>query len=265
MEMIFRDLGTAISDLTLELFLTGLLVLVLFLAGWWLRRWSLEKRLRARALHHNDSREKSIESANFWQGISTELFGAVITTVCFGIVLLIFQQFQAIQNRKADLVLQMGSPDHSFAVEAVRQMAERGWLGDGTLRDRIFHNLDLADTSLYAADFWHAFFYDSDLSGVNLEEANLQRVGFSNTNLSGANLRAANLIGADFSGAVLSAETILPDSNVTLEEGEFYFDKYYDPELGPEQMWRYTNPRDPDFWDPCEVVFNDGSRYWYCG
>ena len=91
MEAIFRDLGTAISDLTLELFLTGLLVSGLFGAGWFLRHWSLKKRLQAQRIYHQVTQEKATDAANFWQGISTELFGAVITTVCFGIVLLIFQ------------------------------------------------------------------------------------------------------------------------------------------------------------------------------
>lgn len=40
---------------------------------------------------------------------------------------------------------------------------------------------------------------------------------------------------------------ILPDAN---DIGIYDYDKYYNPELGPEQMERYTNPDHPDFWQP---------------
>lgn len=229
MEAIFRDLSTAIFDLQLELALTGLLVFGLFLAGWWLRHWSFNKRLKAQRIHHQVTQEKATDAANFWQGISTELFGAVITTVCFGIVLLIFQQFQTIQNRKAELILQMGSPDNGFAVEATRQLASLGWLQDGSVEGAYLVKANLADADLsqgdldgvemsYAqlidakmlqvqlmgADLTFSNFQDVRMSRANLVGANFRLADLKNVILTGSNMERTNLNAANLEGATLA-------------------------------------------------------------
>jgi len=54
--------------------------------------------------------------------------------------------------------------------------------------------------------------------------------------LSKANLRDANLQGCSLEDAEVDAETVLPDNT------------YYQPQLGLEQMRRFTHPQHPDFW-----------------
>lgn len=243
--MSFYDLLQAIRDLKLELFLTGLLLLALFLAGWQLRGWSLRRHLEAEdsAKYANRKAQtiRTAYSASFWQGISTELFGAVISTFAFGIVLLIFQQFQFIQNRKAELILQMGSPSNEFALEATRQLSVLGWLGNGTLEGAYLAGANLENAKLDFGYFQKAYLVSINLSeswlvAANLQEANLtfgilegihatsidlRHAKLIRANLKDAILHSARLQGADLTGANLEGsllfstefddETILPD------------------------------------------------------
>ena len=125
---------------------------------------------------------------NFWQGISTEFFGAVVTTIFLGIVILVTQQYQSIQNRKAELILQMGSPDNATAVEAARQLNTLGWIKDGTLSN---------------VDLWGANLAGANLEGANLTNTNLRTANLTNANLAGADLTNADLMGADLTNADL--------------------------------------------------------------
>ena len=124
----------AVSDLNLELFLTSFLVIILLILGVIIGRWSLHRELKNTYANPQDKQRQAWWN-NFWQGMSTELFGAVITTIGFGLILVVFQQYQSVQSAKADLILQMGSPDNAFAIEAVRIARQKGWLEDATDRD----------------------------------------------------------------------------------------------------------------------------------
>jgi hypothetical protein len=141
---------------------------VLFVAGWVLRRRALKLQIRAekteRLLTKREQEAVRLYyTANFQQGISTELFGAVFTTLAFGVVLLIFQQYQ--DNRKAELILQMGSPDNGFAIEAARQLRALGWL-ENTLQD-----VDLGFANLQGVILRDANLQGTDLTGANLQNA----------------------------------------------------------------------------------------------
>jgi uncharacterized protein YjbI with pentapeptide repeats len=276
--MILRDFAQAVSDLGLVLILTVLLLAGLFFAGWWLKRRAHKLHILAESMARNPGNPASQEyaarlsySANFRQGISTELFGAVITTLAFGVVLLVFQQFQSIQNRKAELILQMGSPDNAFAIEAVRQLKVLGWLADGTLegadlRGANLQGAEFGSANLEGANLWRANLQGANLFGVNLEgadllSAKLQGADLWSANLQGANLRGADLQGADLTFANLqsadlwsanlrdarflqkasfSDRTVLPDSTSSLI---FYW-------MPGTDMTRYTDPNHPDFWQP---------------
>ena len=51
--------------------------------------------------------------------------------ISIGIVVFIIDNVNEMYRRRAEkerLILQMGSPDHGFAIEAVRQLSVRGWL-----------------------------------------------------------------------------------------------------------------------------------------
>ena len=62
--------------------------------------------------------------------LRAELIGIGLTVV------LIDLAYKRVQTReeKERLILQMSSPDNPFAIEALRQITERGWLTDGSLR-----------------------------------------------------------------------------------------------------------------------------------
>lgn len=245
----------AIRDLNLELFLTIVLTGILFTVGVWIGRFSLQRELKSEHYRRADIARETWWN-NFWQGISTELFGAVITTIGFGIILLVFQQYQSIATDKADLILQMGSPNNAFAVEAMRVAGQKGWLFDGTLQgaDLIGANLegvdligahleganlfeinlqgaDIAEVKLRGADLRFANLQDTFvvfamLEATDLRQTNLQGADLSEANLRGANLQSANLDNANLNGATLPDDTVWSDDT---------------------DMERFTDPNHPDF------------------
>ncbi len=64
---------------------------------------------------------------SFFQNFGTEMFGAVITFILIEVLLDNRRAYEVAQREKERLILQVGSPDKAFAVEAVRQLDAR-WL-----------------------------------------------------------------------------------------------------------------------------------------
>jgi hypothetical protein len=228
MALNWRDVGQAISDLQLQIIviLGTLILLICFtvIFGVISKRLnrSTARNVRPKAvvglrLRMRHSAWQAGQSApqtsswwgDFWQGISTEFFGAVVTTIFLGLGVLIFDQYQDIQNRKADLILQMGSSENTITIEAVRQLRAEGWLQDGTLynatlsvmvplrqpcvyRCYAYEGLQPVGTNLQGVDLSLAY-----LQGTNLGYANLEGVNLYYANLEGANLGYANLEGAN--------------------------------------------------------------------
>lgn len=240
----FRDILQAIDDVSLELAITASLLVFLLGVAWIMHEWSLrlqrpkkrpmnlKMRLRVQRGDYPKSNETENWWIDFWQGISTEMYGAVVTGVTLGMVVLVFQQYSAIQNRKAELILQMGSPDNGFALEAARQLDAEGWLEDGTLRGAYLVGADLRGINLFAADLANSNLAEVDLtnanlSGANLTDANLTNANLTNvelydtdltsTNLRNATLTNAKLRGADLTNAFLAyanlPDTVLPQGN----------------------------------------------------
>lgn len=127
-------------------------------------------------------------------------------------------------------------------------------LGGTDMRDVSLWKSDLSDVSLIRANLQGA-----DLGSANLAGTLLWEADFSGANLWHANLKNAEIIPKEefmqSSHAIFSAETNLPDSDnvnygCTLTDNT----KRYDPEAGLEQMLRYTDPTNEDFWNPCEEL-----------
>jgi uncharacterized protein YjbI with pentapeptide repeats len=97
------------------------------------------------------------------------------------------------KERLEELILQMGSPDNGFAVEAIRLLGYLGTLRNGRLE-------------------WE-YFSGANWQGAYLSDAQLQRVKLQRANLQGVDLRASNLEGADFLEANLQ-EIVLRDCNL---------------------------------------------------
>ncbi len=212
--------------------------------------------------------------SNLWQGICTELIGAIITALLFTVLLgaverqaeqtrRLAEQQQAEADLKAQLIRQMGSRDNSTALYVAGELAAKGWLYDGSLQGAHLIGADLQDAELVAAnlegavlvganlqdvDLWNANLQGADLwnanlQGVKLAGANLQGANLRNANLQGADLWEANLQGADLYHTQFDENTILPDAVWNNETG------------APEGNWtpdtdmeRFTNPEHPDFW-----------------
>lgn len=234
--LFLKDLMQAVLDIQLELSITGLLVIAI---GWW--GWEMHRRITRRAerpsrLQWSPRKQQRLRrptngrpslprrhtlQRDFEHGISTELIGAFISTLLLGMVVLIFQQYSAIQNQKAQLILQLGSPDNSVAIEAVRQLRQQGygesWIEDGTLKGIVLWDADLRETALEGADLRQASLVRTVLWRVDLRYANLREA-----DLRFADLRRASLVGAT-----------LPDGTKWTPNTD---------------IGRFTNPGHSDFW-----------------
>ena len=229
--------------------------------------------------------------ANFWQGMSTEFFGAVVTTVFLGVMLLVAQQYQFIRNHKLELILQMGSPDNATAIEATRQLHSYGWLRDGTLFNRSFHAANLQSANLFGVDLtysyledinlsgadlryailshstmWDANLADADLSNANLKDADLSRADLANAIVRYADLTNVNLTGANLTNAILGEThfnegVLLPDAKLLRDENGNFFhlpESFWTPETN---MRRYTDSEYSNYWNPCAEIV---PLLWYC-
>ena len=148
------------------------------------------------------------------------------------------------ETEREKLILQMGSPDNAFAIEALRMLAAHDWLKHGALKGAHLTHANLEGANLHQAILEDARLGLTTLRRAKLTEAKLQSATLQCANLEEADLRGADLSGAnlndaDLSGAkldantVFSPETILPDLT------------YWTPST---DMKRFTDAKHPDFW-----------------
>jgi uncharacterized protein YjbI with pentapeptide repeats len=122
---------------------------------------------------------------------------------------------------QADLVLRMGSTDNATALNAVRELRNRGWLENGSLRGKVFTKANLQGVDLTRADLqgsklnWanlkeadltYANLQGADLGGTHFEKASddaARAATFWDANLRDAILRQATLFGVNFGRADL--------------------------------------------------------------
>lgn len=220
----------------------------------------------------------------FTEGLWAEAFGIIFTIV----VLNRLANNRAIEAEKRDLILQMGSPDNSFAIEAVRILKHRGWLYDGSLQGVYLGNSNLQgadfflNSNLEGANFEHvhlegASLWEANLKGVDFGEGNLQGVNLLNSNLEcaslwyahleGAHLRGTNFEGANLEEAHLEGANLIEANLQGANLKNAYFDKktvlpdgnheivgenviVYGSWTPETDMSRYTDPNHPDFWQP---------------
>ena len=136
---------------------------------------------------------------DFYVGASTELAGIAATLLIVDAIL----QRRGQEREKAELRLQLGTPDAPSALDAVRRLRLRGWIEDGTLRDAPLQKASLAGAELRGAVMSGAELVEADLSGADLTGANLDGADLSEADLNGADLSKANLHAADLAGANL--------------------------------------------------------------
>lgn len=187
---------------------------------------------------------------DFYANVGAELASIAITILIIDRL----NDLRLTHRQKEALLLQMGSPDNGFAIEAVRILAARGWLIDGLLRGTHLSRANLAGANLQQVDLTDAHLglanlHKTKLAGANLTRAYLQGANLDGASLSGAALRGANLNDANLSGAhfdsetLLDTETILPDC--TYWEKGTDIRRFTDPHHS--QFWRSHNPNSPAY------------------
>jgi hypothetical protein len=207
--------------------------------------------------------------ASWLEGMSTELIGAILTTILLVIVIGTYENKVAQERLKELLLYQLDSPDNETALYAVRRLRENGWIEDGTLQGIRLWAADLQNADLRGARLDDAYMLEVNLENASLSEASLTHANLSAINLRGADLRKANLGGAilyaaDLEGAYLESanltDAILTEAN--LENAVFHYKytsihwatldgvhlpdgQYWSPET---IMAIYTDPQYPGFW-----------------
>jgi len=147
-----------------------------------------------------------------WANFGTE-FVSIIITVFIIEGLIRWRDNQ--QRLRMRLVQQLSSQDHEFAVEAVKDLREHGWLEDGTL-ERInlvkaelqgvdLHNANLQGAALTGADLQAADLSKGNLRRVHMKEADLQRAILTSADLQGGRLSGTDFRGAYMRGTLLQS------------------------------------------------------------
>lgn len=140
---------------------------------------------------------------------SSEMVGAFITTLIFGLLVTVAQSSQQEQLDKNRLIIQLGSENNNVTLAASEELLGNGWLRDGTLKN----------SSLIGANLQGLFLKSADMEGVLFNWANAQGVSLINANLQGANFFASNFCGAIFMGADLQSANM---TGVDLRKADFF-------------------------------------------
>lgn len=134
------------------------------------------------------------------RGMGPELAGIVIAAVTIDAL----NEKRQRDNRKAQLIRQLGSRYRDVTEVALLELKHEGWLYDGTLR-----GVDLTGADLSGADLHGVALNNAQLPSVNLAKANLQRTNLSDTGLPGAILSGADLMGAILDRASLRGASLV--------------------------------------------------------
>jgi uncharacterized protein YjbI with pentapeptide repeats len=144
-------------------------------------------------------------------------------------VIELFNQRRARRQLKAQLIRQMGGRDTGIAFGALRELAENGWLTDGSLKGKDFRKASLQGTLEYRADMqrsdlrkadfrWaelhYADFMSAKLQEVQFGGAKLKNAVFWDANLEGAQMNSAELHGVNFGRANLRRVSLHGAKNV---------------------------------------------------
>jgi hypothetical protein len=153
---------------------------------------------------HGSAFDLNIFVQDFYANLGVELLSIAVTVLIVDRL----NDRQTMREHKGELIVQMGSPDHAFAIEAVRIMRLKGWLTDGSLRGHDFSKADLHEADLTGADLQGAKFFKANLdhallSGANLQFTSLGFASLKDATLVGANLEHAHLGGANLENADL--------------------------------------------------------------
>ena len=126
----------------------------------------------------------------FWQNVSAELLGVILTFVLIGILV-------DTRSRRAELIREVGSRDSFVVLAATLDLRVGGWLEDGSLKKVVLTKANLENTWLEGADLKEAVLFKANLEGADLRFANLEGGKLYRANLKEAWLKGTNLEGAE--------------------------------------------------------------------
>ncbi len=104
---------------------------------------------------------------------------------------------------KKRLIWEMGSSDQAFAIRAVKELRDAGWLTDGSLEGVDLTLANLAKAQLPNARLKGVVLSQSDLNATNLEGADLRNAHLEGAVAGGVNVRKAQIGGANLREARL--------------------------------------------------------------
>lgn len=184
------------------------------------------------------------------------------------------------QNRKEELIFQMGSDEAVTAKAAARMLSYKGWLKDGSIIGANLNGANLQNGDFNYANFAHTNLTNAKLMLVHFEDANLQKANLTGSDLFGAHLKDANLENAnlqyafmeeadlsytnlqnaDLSGANLQAANL---KYAKIENAKWQYKRQSKITVlrtailpdGSEwtqdtDLEQFTNPEHPNFWSP---------------
>ncbi len=191
--------------------------------------------------------------SDYWQGISSEMVGAIITALLFTFIIGSAEQSAAEASQKEELIQRVGSRVNILALQAAEELDAKGWLTDGTLQEAILQEANLQEARLNGADMQRADLsganlnrarlLDANLNGANLVRANLSGATLFNTILDGATLEGADLDGANLLGAEFTRNVTLPDGTMWMPDT----DMRRFTSSSHEYFWRSDNPDSPAY------------------
>jgi len=230
----------------------------------------------------------------FHESVASELFSMGLAVLLIDTA----NERRADRKLKEEIILQMGSPDNGFALEAIRILRRKGWLGDGSLKNTEIPYANLKDARLSLADLRGVNLVAANLHGAILERANLQSAVLNKVNLQGANLMGANLHNAVLSGTHLEGANLVGANlhSATLWEAKLWHNPHPEWPDGTNEfhvflrqilvrdtasgdtvfddttrlpdgtfwrpdtdMTRFTDPEHPNFWRP-DVRYSPSTR-----
>lgn len=144
----------------------------------------------------------------YFTNLYTEAIGIAVTVFVLDGLNRWRDRQQSEQDKKKNLIRNIGSPDNATALNAARELVENRWLQDGCLNGANLTNANLEGATLYQAKLRAATLAGAILKNASLEESDLEGAVFIKADLHNADLREANLSQAvaqfaDFSKAKL--------------------------------------------------------------
>lgn len=147
-------------------------------------------------------------------GYFTNLYTEGVSVALTVLVVDFFARKREEQRRQQEtqqrLTREAGSLDNATAINALREIKDRGWLNGGlsllagmTLRDARLTNADLSEANLQNTTFLRTDLTGANLDGVVLNGGNLAACQLDGASFNEARLRGVKAYETDFSGALM--------------------------------------------------------------